>query len=256
MSRSTLERNALEAFDRANPDLIDRDLDDLDDDFKYLFPTPPLPIHGVGWGGTNDLPAMIDRGQHRGDLPSDNMSIPDDPLAEIAMQDIAVNANSTRATQTPFSISFDTESMTNFYAMGSSSPLTCYYPEEHEDSTIEDDTSQPPDDLAPRRKWEIIKHVRSREPHWIFDNIVTTIRRMIKEKVDIMPKPWQVNAMIDTVYKKKDVIISAGTGSGKSLPYQLIPLIKEGAIVLVVLPTIALMTDQVCLLVITFYCKL
>ncbi len=62
--------------------------------------------------------------------------------------------------------------------------------------------------------------------------------------------------MIDTVYKKKDVVISAGIGSGKSLPYQLIPLIKEGAIVLVVSPTIALMTDQVCLLVITFYCKL
>ncbi len=42
---------------------------------------------------------------------------------------------------------------------------------------------------------------------------------MIKEKVDIMPKPWQVNAMIDTVYKKKDVVILAGTGSGKSLSY-------------------------------------
>ncbi len=47
MSRSTLERDALEAFDRANPDLIDRDLDDLDDDFEYLFLTPPLLVHGV-----------------------------------------------------------------------------------------------------------------------------------------------------------------------------------------------------------------
>ncbi len=58
-----------------------------------------------------------------------------------------------------------------------------------------------------------------------------------------MSKPWQVTAMIDTVYKKKDVVLSAGTGSGKSLPYQLISLIKEKAIVLVVLPTITLMTD-------------
>ncbi len=47
MNRSTLERNALEAFDRANPNLIDRNLDDLDNDFEYLFPTSPLPVHGV-----------------------------------------------------------------------------------------------------------------------------------------------------------------------------------------------------------------
>ncbi len=62
MSRSTLERNALEAFDRANPDLIDRNLDDLDDDFVYLFPTPPFPVYGVDWRGTNNLSAIIDRG--------------------------------------------------------------------------------------------------------------------------------------------------------------------------------------------------
>ena len=79
---------------------------------------------------------------------------------------------------------------------------------------------------------------------------------MIKKKVDIMSKLWQVNAMIDMVYKKKDIVISASTRFGKNLPYQLIPLIKEGAIVFVVLPTIILMTDQVYLLVITFYCKL
>ncbi len=49
--------------------------------------------------------------------------------------------------------------------------------------------------------------------------------------------------MIDTIYKKKDVVISASTRAGKSLPYQLISLIKERAIVLVVLSTIILMTD-------------
>ncbi len=85
MSQFILERNTLEAFDRANLDLIDCDLSDLDKDFEYLFPTLPFSMHGVGWGGTNDLPAIINRGQHRGDLPSDNMSIPDDLLAEIAM---------------------------------------------------------------------------------------------------------------------------------------------------------------------------
>lgn len=51
--------------------------------------------------------------------------------------------------------------------------------------------------------------------------------------------------MLDTVYEKKDVVVSAGTGSGKNLPYQLIFLIKKEAIVLVVSPTIALMSDQV-----------
>ncbi len=122
MSRSTLEKNALEAFDRANPDLIDRNLDDLDDDFKYLFPTHLLPVHGVDWRGTNNLSAIIDRSQQGGDLLSDSISIPDDPLAEIAMQDI-VNADSARATQTSSNTLFDTESMANFYAMGSSSPL-------------------------------------------------------------------------------------------------------------------------------------
>lgn len=62
--------------------------------------------------------------------------------------------------------------------------------------------------------------------------------------------------MIDMVYKKKNIVISTGIGSVKNLPYQLISLIKEGTIVLMVLPTVAVMTDQVCLPVITFYCKL
>lgn len=53
--------------------------------------------------------------------------------------------------------------------------------------------------------------------------------------------------MINTIYKKKDVIISASTRFSKNLLYQLIFLIKEGAIVLVVLPTIALITKHICL---------
>ncbi len=164
MSWSTLEKNALEAFERANPDLIDRNLDDLDNNFEYLFSTPSLPIHGVDWRGTNNLSAIIDKSQQGGDLSSDSISIPDDPLAEIAMQDI-VNADSARATQTLFNTLFDTESMANSYAIGSSSPLVCHHSEERKDSNIEDDISQPSDDLAPGQKWEIIRHVRSREPH-------------------------------------------------------------------------------------------
>ena len=75
---------------------------------------------------------------------------------------------------------------------------------------------------------------------------MTAVRWTIKEKTGITAKPWQVSVMLDVVYAQKDIIVSAGTGSDKSLPYQLIPLIKTNAIVLVISPTIALMCDQVC----------
>ncbi len=188
MSRSTLEKNTLEALDRINPDLIDCNLNDLDNDFKYLFPTSLLLIHGINQRGTNNLSAIINRGQQRGDLPSDSMSIPNDLLAKIERQDI-VNADSARATQTPFNTLFDTESMANFYAIGSNSLLARHYFAERKDSNIEDDTNQPPDNLAPGQKWEIIRHVRSRESQQILDDIVAIICQTIKEKVDIIPKP-------------------------------------------------------------------
>ena len=72
-----------------------------------------------------------------------------------------------------------------------------------------------------------------------------SICQTIKEKVGMTPKPCQVDVMINTIYGKRDIVVSAGTGSGKSLLYTLIPLIKPRAIVLVLLPTIALMNDQV-----------
>ena len=79
----------------------------------------------------------------------------------------------------------------------------------------------------------------------MLDNLVTSICWMIKEKVGIMLKPWQVSAMIDLIHNKKDIVISAGIRSDKSLLYQCISFIKYGAIVLIVLPTITLMTVQV-----------
>lgn len=69
---------------------------------------------------------------------------------------------------------------------------------------------------------------------------------MLKEKVGIIPKSWQVSAIIEMIYNKKDIVISDSTSSSKNLFYQLISLIKDGAIVLVVLSTITLMTDRVC----------
>lgn len=47
------------------------------------------------------------------------------------------------------------------------------------------------------------------------------------------------------ILKGVDVAVHAGTSSGKSLPFQAIPTVKIGAIVLVVSPTMALMKDQV-----------
>ncbi len=164
MSWSNLEKNALKAFDRANPNLIDCNLDDLDNNFKYLFLTLPLPVYSIDWRRTNNLLAIINKDQQEGDLLSNSMSIFNDPLAEIAIQDI-VNADSVKATQISFNTLFDTESMVNFYVIGSSSPLACHHSEEHKNSNIEDGISQPQDDLAPGQKWEIIRHVKSREPH-------------------------------------------------------------------------------------------
>lgn len=141
MSQAILKRDALEAFDKAtNPD---PNLNDLDDNFEYLFPTLSLPVHDIDWGP----PADIDKGQQQKDTPSDSMSIYNDPLAELAMQDI-ISANSARATEPFFNTLFDTESMANFYAMGSCSLLTCHHFKERENFSIKDNTSQLADDLA------------------------------------------------------------------------------------------------------------
>lgn len=59
-----------------------------------------------------------------------------------------------------------------------------------------------------------------------------------------MSKPWQVSIIGNIIYKKKDIVVSAGTGSSKSLLYQLLFLIKKDAIVLVILPMITLIADQ------------
>ena len=148
--------------------------------------------------------------------------------------------------------SFDTQSMANFYDKGSSLPQ---HPEQtppptgrHQSRKLDSNNDVTPTLVERRSKpsnWKSIRHVRSRDPSWLLRSNVTAAQRIITEKTSMTPKPWQISVMIDAVYTLKDVVVSAGTGSGKSLPYQLIPLIKENAIVLVILPTIALMNDQV-----------
>lgn len=63
MSQSILARDRPKIFDRTNVDLIDCDLDDLDDNFKYLFPTSLFPVYDINRGETNNLP---NRDQYRG----------------------------------------------------------------------------------------------------------------------------------------------------------------------------------------------
>ena len=47
MSYFTLKRDVFKVFDKVNLDLMNHNLDDLNNDFKYLIPTPPLLVHGV-----------------------------------------------------------------------------------------------------------------------------------------------------------------------------------------------------------------
>ncbi len=51
---------------------------------------------------------------------------------------------------------------------------------------------------------------------------------------------------MDITKCKSDVCAIAGTNAGKSLVYQSIPIVTGGS-VLVILPTIALIEDQVCI---------
>ncbi len=46
------------------------------------------------------------------------------------------------------------------------------------------------------------------------------------------------------MYGKKNIIVSIKIGAGKSLIYQVVPLMNPGAIVLKITPTIAFIEDQ------------
>ena len=89
-------------------------------------------------------------------------------------------------------------------------------------------------------KWDIsnIKHVGTRTPG--FD----MVRRKVKNTFGFQPYKWQAVVILD-ILKGVDVVVHVGTSSGKSLPFQAIPTVKIGAIVLVVSPTVALIEDQV-----------
>jgi ATP-dependent helicase YprA (DUF1998 family) len=70
----------------------------------------------------------------------------------------------------------------------------------------------------------------------------TILRRLHR-----FPYNWQGHA-IQGLLNKRDVLVRAGTGSGKSLIFQAAALFHPGAIVLVISPILGLMDDQVDLL--------
>ena len=71
----------------------------------------------------------------------------------------------------------------------------------------------------------------------------------VTQNLGVRPHNWQA-VVIQEILNGNDVLVKAGTGSGKSLCYQALAFSKtkgkEGkATVLVIAPTIALMEDQV-----------
>jgi ATP-dependent helicase YprA (DUF1998 family) len=71
-----------------------------------------------------------------------------------------------------------------------------------------------------------------------------TFCALVEAQLKRNPRQWQRHA-IQALRAGRDVFIKAGTGSGKSLPYQAMAVSSDSAIVLVVCPTVALMHDQV-----------
>ena len=65
-------------------------------------------------------------------------------------------------------------------------------------------------------------------------------RKIANNQFGVRLRDWQAEAIAD-VYLKNDVIVSAGTGSGKSMVFQCLPFIAAGGIVLVVSPLLSLM---------------
>lgn len=75
--------------------------------------------------------------------------------------------------------------------------------------------------------------------------IASGLSECVREKFNLKEvKDWQSLAF-DRLVQGKDIMVRAGTGSGKSLVFQGMALSKPKAIVLVISPLISLMQDQV-----------
>jgi superfamily II DNA helicase RecQ len=80
------------------------------------------------------------------------------------------------------------------------------------------------------------------------DDIAALVEARLEAIFQFKAKQWQKNAII-AVLSGTDVIVSAGTGSGKSLAFQgAAALLEKGEVAIVVSPLNALMEDQVFLI--------
>jgi superfamily II DNA helicase RecQ len=75
------------------------------------------------------------------------------------------------------------------------------------------------------------------------ETLCREICRVYLEK-DEEVKRWQALAM-QALLEGQDIVVSSGTGSGKSLVYQGMALSRPKAIVLVISPLLSIMEDQV-----------
>jgi ATP-dependent helicase YprA (DUF1998 family) len=66
----------------------------------------------------------------------------------------------------------------------------------------------------------------------------------VNDRFKVKVRRWQAQA-IQAVLEGRDVVVRAGTGSGKSLIFQALTLWRPGATVLVIVPTLAIMQNQV-----------
>jgi|SRR3981189_1426296 len=68
--------------------------------------------------------------------------------------------------------------------------------------------------------------------------------QLVDNRFSVSTRQWQAHAM-QALLEGNNVLVRAGTGSGKSLIFEAMTLSKRDAVVLVVSPIIALMNSQV-----------
>jgi superfamily II DNA helicase RecQ len=79
----------------------------------------------------------------------------------------------------------------------------------------------------------------------VFTEFQSILENLIYSRFGFTPSAWQVDA-IASIMTGKDVVVSAGTGSGKSLCFQgASTLLKEGEVIIIVAPLTALMDNHV-----------
>ena len=94
---------------------------------------------------------------------------------------------------------------------------------------------------SPKNKWILSQDIaRSIERN----KAIAAARQVGRKTFGVQLKSRQAEAIADAS-AKKDVVISAGTGSGKSMVFQCLPYMSAKGIILVISPLLSLMHDQV-----------